>query len=94
MLDLEGDKLKVSERTVNGNVFYSWEVAAMNYDVWDRVLGLGSLTWTGCDLIELSVDQARLTGSGIISLISREQCRWKYRWKIEGPQLDGYGREK
>ena len=35
-----------------------------------RVRGLGSVTWKGCEWVELLVVQPRLTGSGIIFLIS------------------------
>ena len=36
----------------------------------DRVRGLGSVTWKGCEWVEVLVVRARLTGSGIVFLIS------------------------
>ena len=46
----------------------------MKDDLWARVRGLGSITWKGCDWVELLVVRTRHTGSGMIFLISREQC--------------------
>ena len=40
----------------------------MKDDMRARVRGLGNKTWKGCDLVELLVIQACLTGSGIIFL--------------------------
>jgi len=34
---------------VDGNEFHSWEVLGMKEDLWDRVCGLGSVTWKGCE---------------------------------------------
>ena len=38
----------------------------MKDDLLARVRGIGSVTWKGCEWVELLVVQARLTGSGII----------------------------
>ena len=46
----------------------------MKDDLWARVRGLGSITWKECDWVELLVVRTRRTGSGMIFLISREQC--------------------
>ena len=40
----------------------------MNDDLWDRVRGLGSETWKGCEWVELLVVLTRLRGTGIISI--------------------------
>ena len=42
----------------------------MKDDLLARVRGLGSVTWKGCEWVELLVVRTRLTGSGIIFLIS------------------------
>ena len=59
---------------VEGKVFHFSLVLGMNDDLWDRVRGLGTIGWKVCDWVELLVDRTRLTGSGIIFLISSEQC--------------------
>ena len=42
----------------------------MKDDLRAKVRGLGSVTWKGCDWVELLVVQTRLIGSGVIFLIS------------------------
>ena len=46
----------------------------MKEDLWERVRGLDSMTWKGCDLVELLVGRTCFRGSGIIFLICSEQC--------------------
>ena len=50
----------------------------MDEDLWDRILGLGSDTWKGCERIELLVVQTRVNGPGKTFTISREQGLQKY----------------
>ena len=49
MLDLKQGKLQDSEKEMEGKVFQSWQVLGMKGDVWERVRGLVSMTWKGCD---------------------------------------------
>ena len=44
----------------------------MKDDLWARVRGLGSITWKGCDWVELLVVQTRHTGSSVAFLISSD----------------------
>ena len=50
-------------------MLHKLHVLGMNDDLWDRVRGLGSETWKGCEWVELLVVLIRLRGTGIISLI-------------------------
>ena len=54
---------------MEGEEFHSREVLGMKDDLWARVRGLGSITWKGCDWVELLVVRTRRTGSGMIFLI-------------------------
>ena len=59
-LSREGDKMKFVDvrfkrwqilgfrEVVGGNEFHRWDVLGMKDDLWDRVRGLGSITWKGC----------------------------------------------
>ena len=49
-------------------------------DLWDIFCGLGCETWKGWEWVELLVVLTRLRGTGIVSLISWEQCT-KWRWE-------------
>ena len=40
---------------MEGKEFHSGEVLGMKDDLWARVGGLGSITWKGCDGVELLV---------------------------------------
>ena len=40
---------------MEGKEFQSSEVLGMKDDLWARVRGLGSITWKGCDCVELLV---------------------------------------
>ena len=51
-------------------MLYKLHVLGMNDDLWDKVRGLGSGTWKGCERVELLVVLTRLRGTGIISLVS------------------------
>ena len=42
----------------------------MKEDLWERVRGLDSVTWKGCDCVVLLVARTYFRGSGIIFLIS------------------------
>ena len=55
-------------------MIHKLHVLGMNDDLWDRVRRLGSETWKGSECVELLVVLTRLRGTGIISLISREEC--------------------
>ena len=54
---------------MQGKVFQSWQVIGMIENVWERVRGLDSMTWKGCDWEELLVGLTCLRGAGIIFLI-------------------------
>ena len=41
---------------------YKLHVLLMNDDLWDRVRGVGSETWNGCECVELLVVLTRLRG--------------------------------
>ena len=45
--------------------FHSREGLTMKDDLWARVRGLSSITWKGCDWVELLVVRTRRTGSGM-----------------------------
>ena len=55
MLELKQGRLWDSGKAVEGKEFHSWEVLGMKDDLWARVRGLGSITWKGCDWVELQV---------------------------------------
>ena len=55
---------------MGGNEFHSLEVLGMKDDLGARVRGLGSVTWKGCEWLELLVVRTRPIGLGIIFLIS------------------------
>ena len=55
---------------MGGNTLQSREALGMKDDFLARVRGLGSVTWKGCEWVELLVVQIRLAGSIIILLIS------------------------
>ena len=74
MLDLKTDTLYDSGKEDIGKTFHVVQVIGMNEDLWDEVRGLDSETWKGCAWAELVVVQTRHSGSGMIFLISREQC--------------------
>ena len=61
----------------DGNTFRKLHVLGMNHDLWDRVCGLGSEAWKGCERVELLVFLTRLRGTEIIPLISSEQIPTK-----------------
>ena len=62
MLDLKQVKLQDSGKEVEGKAFYSRHVLAMKDNLWERVFGLGSKTWKGCDRVELLVGQTYASG--------------------------------
>ena len=49
MLDLKDGKLQDSGKQEEGKTFLKLHVLGMNEDLWDRVRGLGSETWKGCE---------------------------------------------
>ena len=69
-LDLKESKLQDSGKEEEGKMSNELHVLGINDDFWDKVRGLGSETWKGCDCVELLVVLTRLRGTGIISLIS------------------------
>ena len=69
MLDLRTGTLYDSGKEDEGKMFHVLQVLGM-LDLWDRVQGLGSETWKGCAWVELLVVRTRLTGSGMMILIS------------------------
>ena len=64
MLELKQDKLQDSGKEVEGKMFQSWQVLGMKEDLWERVRGLDSMTWKGCDCAELLVGRTCCRGSG------------------------------
>ena len=49
ILDLKDGKLKDSGQQEEGKKFHKLHVLGMNDDLQDRVCGLGSETWKGCE---------------------------------------------
>ena len=49
ILDLKDGKLSDSGKQEEGKTFYKLHVLGMNDDLCDRVRGLGSETWKGCE---------------------------------------------
>ena len=49
ILDLKDGKLKNSGKQEEGKTFHKLHVLGINDDLWDRVCGLGSETWKGCE---------------------------------------------
>ena len=49
MLDLIDGKLQDSGKQEEGKTFEKLHVLGINDDFWDRVRGLGSETWKGCE---------------------------------------------
>ena len=49
ILDLKDGKLQDSGKQEEGKTFHKLHVLGMNDDLWDRVHGLGSETWKGCE---------------------------------------------
>ena len=47
--DLKDGKLYDSGKQEEGKTFHNLHVLGMNDDLWDRVRGLGSETWKGCE---------------------------------------------
>ena len=70
ILDLKDGTLQDSGKQEEGKTLHKLHVLGMNDDLWDRVLGVSSETWKGCERVELLVVLTRLRGTGIISLIS------------------------
>ena len=56
---------------MEGKEFHSGEVPGMMDDLWARVCGLGSITWKGCDWVELLVLRTRRTGIKNTLMIKR-----------------------
>ena len=49
ILDLKDGKLQDSGKQEEGKRFHKLHVVGMNDDLWDKVRGLGSETWKGCE---------------------------------------------
>ena len=49
ILDLKDSKLQNSGKQEEGKTFHKLYVLGMNDDLWDRLHGLGSETWRGCE---------------------------------------------
>ena len=49
IFDLKDGKLKDSGKEDEGKTFHKLHVLEINDDLWDRVRGLGSETWKGCE---------------------------------------------
>ena len=49
MSDLKDGKLQDSGKQEEGKTFHKLPVLGMNDDLWDRVRGLSSETWKGCE---------------------------------------------
>ena len=49
ILDLNNGKLCDSGKKEEGKTFHKLHVLGMNDDLWNKVCGLGSETWKGCE---------------------------------------------
>ena len=49
ILHLKDGKLQDSGKQEEGKTFQKLHVLGINGDLWDRVRGLGSETWKGCE---------------------------------------------
>ena len=49
VLDLKDGRLKDAGNQGEGKTFHKLHVLGMTVDLWDRVRGLGSKTWKGCE---------------------------------------------
>ena len=49
IFDLKDGKLHHSGKQEEGKAFHKLHVLRMKDDLWDRVRGLGSKTWKGCE---------------------------------------------